>query len=129
MRLAGVVLHALERGLEGRPKESAVVRQVRLVVDAASCSESDAVRSFLMDVAERAGTREVTDAAPGSAPGSADVSMMGSMADELVDLVDDGVEEEEDAEEVRRLVAGLGAACGWDDLVVQERVEAFRRCQ
>ena len=122
MRLAGVVLHALERGLEGRPKESAVVRQVRLVVDAASCSESDAVRSFLMDVAERAGTREVTD----EAPGSADVSIMGSMADELVDLVDDGVEGEEDAEEVRRLVAGLGAACGWDDLVVQERVDAFR---
>lgn len=51
VRLAGVVLH----GLEQSAADDARVRQTRLIVDAAACSESEVVRSFLMAVAERAG--------------------------------------------------------------------------
>ena len=51
VRLAGVVLHGLEQGAA----DDTSIRQTRLVVDAAACSESEVVRSFLMAVAERAG--------------------------------------------------------------------------
>lgn len=108
MRLAGVVLHALEHGLDGRREESKRVRQIRLVVDAATCSQSEWVRALLMEVAERATSVQIQT--PDGADPGAD---LGRLADELVDLVDDGVEGEEDADEVRRLVADLKAACGW----------------
>ena len=112
MRLAGVVLHALEHGLDGRHEESKRVRQIRLVVDAATCSQSEWVRALLMEVAERATSVQIQTSA-GNPDGADPGADLGRLADELVDLVDDGVEGEEDADEVRRLVADLKAACGW----------------
>jgi hypothetical protein len=134
VRLAGVVLH----GLEQSAADDARVRQTRLIVDAAACSESEVVRSFLMAVAERAGgdaggdaeagearearegcaTRVVgidgmqgvgTGAGAGTGGGPVDLA---SLADDLVEAVDDGVDSAVDAAEVRRLVAGLAEACG-----------------
>lgn len=134
VRLAGVVLH----GLEQSAADDARVRQTRLIVDAAACSESEVVRSFLMAVAERAGgdaggdaeageagearegcaTRAVgidgmqgvgTGAGAGTGGGPVDLA---SLADDLVEAVDDGVDSAVDAAEVRRLVAGLAEACG-----------------
>ena len=113
MRHAGVVLHALEHGLDGRHEESKRVRQIRLVVDAAMCSQSEWVRALLMEVAERATSVQVQGTSAGNPDGADPGADLGRLADELVDLVDDGVEGEEDADEVRRLVADLKAACGW----------------
>ena len=131
VRLAGVVLHGLEQGAA----DDTSIRQTRLVVDAAACSESEVVRSFLMAVAERAGGAGGADGAEGGRGGTAHeaegcdarvkgtervqgvvndtrLAALGSTADDLVELVDDGVGAVEDADEVRRLVLGLAEACG-----------------
>ena len=126
VRLAGIVLLRLEQSEVEGEEEGAGVRQIRLVVDAAGCSESEVVRSFLMEVADRAGqvgdggsvrgARDVQDdrgdGGRGSKDGHTTVVDMGCLADDLVEIVDDGVDGPEDLEEVRRLVGCLAEACG-----------------
>ena len=150
VRLAGVVLY----GLEQSAADDASIRQTRLVVDAAGCSESEVVRSFLMAVAERVG-----GAAGGAVDGEAGVggagedwaarveaaerlqgvemiagagkdgglADLGSMADDLVEVVDEGLDAAGDADEVRRLVMGLADACGMGLVQADEWAERIVR--
>ena len=141
VRLAGIVLLLLERSEVEGEVEGAGVRQIRLVVDAAGCSESEVVRSFLMEVADRAGHAngacfvekckgvQTSEGATGigdstetqgvegrrtsaGVHGQTSITDLGCMADDLVELVDDGLCGAEDADEVERLVLRLAKTCG-----------------
>jgi histone H3/H4 len=88
VRLAGVAIHALENKVERNA--------ARLILDAAECSGSEAVREFLIQCGDRLGGL-----------GREALMKAESMADDLVDEVDGGA----DAEEAERLVRDLGVAC------------------